>query len=110
MVPSPRPRASYSLTGVTPASTVLVYRNGDPFYLGRRFLIHDRYVRTFEALIAQLNEGVEVPFGVRTLYTPQEGHRVRNLSDLKQGGKYVAAGRESVPSSDDSFKAGGANT
>nr|XP_042704675.1 doublecortin domain-containing protein 2C isoform X5 [Chrysemys picta bellii] len=94
MVPSPRPRASYSLTGVTPASTVLVYRNGDPFYLGRKFVIHDRYVRTFEALIAQLNEGVEVPFGVRTLYTPQEGHRVRNLSDLKQGGKYVAAGRE----------------
>uniref|UniRef100_A0A674I282 Doublecortin domain containing 2C n=1 Tax=Terrapene triunguis TaxID=2587831 RepID=A0A674I282_9SAUR len=94
MVPSPRPRASYSLTGVTPASTVLVYRNGDPFYLGRKFVIHDRYVRTFEALIAQLNEGVEVPFGVRTLYTPQDGHRVRNLSDLKQGGKYVAAGRE----------------
>ncbi|XP_039386906.1 doublecortin domain-containing protein 2C isoform X2 [Mauremys reevesii] len=94
MVPSPRPRDSYSLTGVTPASTVLVYRNGDPFYLGRKFVIHHRHVRTFEALLAQLNEGVEVPFGVRTLYTPQEGHRIRNLSDLKQGGKYVAAGRE----------------
>uniref|UniRef100_A0A8C0JB19 Doublecortin domain containing 2C n=1 Tax=Chelonoidis abingdonii TaxID=106734 RepID=A0A8C0JB19_CHEAB len=74
--------------------TVLVYRNGDPFYSGRKFVIHHRHVRTFEALIAQLNEGVEVPFGVRTLYTPQEGHRIRNLSDLKQGGKYVAAGRE----------------
>ncbi|XP_050806838.1 doublecortin domain-containing protein 2C isoform X3 [Gopherus flavomarginatus] len=94
MVPSPRPRASYSLTGVTPASTVLVYRNGDPFYSGRKFVIHHRHVRTFEALIAQLNEGVEVPFGVRTLYTPQEGHRIRNLSEIKQGGKYVAAGRE----------------
>ncbi|XP_043398224.1 doublecortin domain-containing protein 2C isoform X2 [Chelonia mydas] len=94
MVPSPRPRASYSLTGVSPASTVLVYRNGDPFFSGRKFVINHRYVKTFEALITLLNEGVEVPFGVRTLYTPQEGHRLRNLSDLKQGGKYVAAGRE----------------
>uniref|UniRef100_A0A8C8SED1 Doublecortin domain containing 2C n=1 Tax=Pelusios castaneus TaxID=367368 RepID=A0A8C8SED1_9SAUR len=94
MVASPRPRDSYSLTGVTPACTVLVYRNGDPFYLGRKFVIHQRYVRTFEVLIARLNEGVEVPFGVRSLYTPQEGHPVRNLADLKQGGKYVAAGRE----------------
>nr|XP_025043795.1 doublecortin domain-containing protein 2C [Pelodiscus sinensis] len=92
--PQPQPQARYSLSGVSPACKVLVYRNGDPFYLGRKFVIHHRHVRTFEALIAQLNDGVEVPFGVRKLYTPQEGHQVQNLSDIKQGGKYVAAGRE----------------
>ncbi|XP_074845244.1 doublecortin domain-containing protein 2C [Carettochelys insculpta] len=96
MAPSPEPqvRARYSLRGLSPACTVLVYRNGDPFSAGRKFVVHHRHVRTFEALIELLNQGLEVPFGVRTLYTPQEGHQVCSLADLQQGGCYVAAGRE----------------
>ncbi|XP_015280843.1 PREDICTED: doublecortin domain-containing protein 2C [Gekko japonicus] len=94
MVAAPRSRAVYSLTDVTPARTIWVYRNGDPFFLGRRFVINHRYIPTFEAFMIQLNEGVATLFGVRNVYTPREGHSVKDLTDLHSGGKYVAAGRE----------------
>lgn len=84
----------YSLTDSTPARTIWVYRNGDPFYLGRKFIINSRYVPTFEAFMIQLNEGVPTPFGVRKLYTPSQGHIITDLPDLQQGGRYVVAGRE----------------
>ncbi|XP_077782482.1 doublecortin domain-containing protein 2C [Podarcis muralis] len=94
MVGATRPRAVYSLTDVTPARTIWVYRNGDPFYLGRKFVINHRYVPNFEALMIQLNEGVATPFGVRNIYTPRQGHSVMDLTDIEQGGRYVVAGRE----------------
>ncbi|XP_025020198.1 doublecortin domain-containing protein 2C [Python bivittatus] len=94
MVGATRPHALYSLTDSTPARTIWVYRNGDPFYLGRKFIINHRYVPTFEAFMIQLNEGVPTPFGVRNLYTPRQGHVITDLPDLQQGGRYVVAGRE----------------
>ncbi|KAH0621997.1 hypothetical protein JD844_023862 [Phrynosoma platyrhinos] len=95
MVGATRPsRLAYSLTDVTPARTIWVYRNGDPYYLGRKFVINHRYVPNFEAFMIQLNEGVPTPFGVRNIYTPRQGHSVTDLPDLQQGGRYVVAGRE----------------
>ncbi|XP_015678776.1 doublecortin domain-containing protein 2C [Protobothrops mucrosquamatus] len=94
MVGTAQPRPMYSLTDSTPARTIWVYRNGDPFYLGRKFIINSRYVPTFEAFMIQLNEGVPTPFGVRKLYTPSQGHIITDLPDLQQGGRYVVAGRE----------------
>ncbi|XP_038968642.1 doublecortin domain-containing protein 2C isoform X4 [Rattus norvegicus] len=87
-------RGPYALVDTTPAKTILVYRNGDQFYVGRKFVFSRRRVANFEALLEQLTEQVEVPFGVRRLYTPTYGHRVLELESLQTGGKYVAAGRE----------------
>ncbi|XP_021517598.1 doublecortin domain-containing protein 2C [Meriones unguiculatus] len=87
-------RRPYPLVDTTPAKTILVYRNGDQFYVGRKFVFSRRRVANFEALLVQLTEQVEVPFGVRRLYTPTQGHQVLGLDALQAGGKYVAAGRE----------------
>ncbi|XP_055982380.1 doublecortin domain-containing protein 2C [Sorex fumeus] len=87
-------RKSYSLVDTTPAKTILVYRNGDQFYVGKKFVLSRRRVATFEVLLEQLTQQVEVPFGVRRLYTPTRGRRVLELEALQSGGKYVAAGRE----------------
>ncbi|KAJ6665892.1 hypothetical protein lerEdw1_001364 [Lerista edwardsae] len=94
MVAAPPLRAVYSLTDTTPARTIWVYRNGDAYYVGRKFVVNHRYVPNFEAFMIQLNEGVETPFGVRNVYTPRQGHSVLDLADLQQGGRYVVAGRE----------------
>lgn len=94
MVGTAQSRAVYGLTDSTPARIIWVYRNGDPFYLGRKFIINPRYVPTFEAFMIQLNEGVPTPFGVRKLYTPSQGHMITDLPELQQGGRYVVAGRE----------------
>ncbi|KAM8967589.1 doublecortin domain-containing protein 2 [Pelodytes ibericus] len=75
--------------------TVHVYRNGDPFYRGRRMLIHEKRVGTFEVFLKDVTGGVQAPFGaVRSLYTPRHGHRVTSLEDLHPGECYVAGGRE----------------
>ncbi|XP_035303126.1 doublecortin domain-containing protein 2C [Cricetulus griseus] len=87
-------RGPYTLVDTTPAKTILVYRNGDQFYVGRKFVFSRRRVANFEALLEQLTEQVDVPFGVRRLYTPTRGHPVLGLDALQAGGKYVAAGRE----------------
>ncbi|XP_059104190.1 doublecortin domain-containing protein 2C isoform X4 [Peromyscus eremicus] len=87
-------RGPYALVDTTPAKTILVYRNGDQFYVGRKFVFSRRRVANFEALLEQLTEQVDVPFGVRRLYTPTHGHQVLELDALQAGGKYVAAGRE----------------
>ncbi|XP_074144170.1 doublecortin domain-containing protein 2C isoform X4 [Sminthopsis crassicaudata] len=88
------PYRSHSLLDVTPARTILVYRNGDQFYVGKKFVINRRRVSSLESLMTQLNEKVAVPFGVRRLYTPYNGHLVQELEELQQGGRFVAAGRE----------------
>ncbi|XP_074065699.1 doublecortin domain-containing protein 2C isoform X2 [Macrotis lagotis] len=85
---------SHSLLGITPSRTIFVYRNGDKFYVGKKFVINRRWVPSFEALMIQLNEKVAVPFGVRRLYTSCHGHLVQELEELQEGGRYVAAGKE----------------
>nr|XP_033790395.1 doublecortin domain-containing protein 2 isoform X2 [Geotrypetes seraphini] len=75
--------------------SVLVYRNGDPFYRGRRMLIHERKVGNFDVFLQEVTGGVHAPFGaVRNLYTPRAGHRVTSLDDLQSGEVYVAGGGE----------------
>ncbi|XP_028844067.1 doublecortin domain-containing protein 2C [Denticeps clupeoides] len=77
-----------------PPKTVVVYRNGDVFYPGRKFVINQR-TATFESFLGNVTSVIEAPFGaVRNLYTSREGHRILDLDQLEHGESYVAAGRE----------------
>uniref|UniRef100_A0A8C3JG64 Doublecortin domain-containing protein 2 n=1 Tax=Calidris pygmaea TaxID=425635 RepID=A0A8C3JG64_9CHAR len=75
--------------------SVVVYRNGDPFFPGRRIVINEKKVSNFEVFLKEVTGGVKAPFGaVRNIYTPRGGHRVRQLEELQSGEQYVAGGRE----------------
>lgn len=80
---------------VPSTKTIIVYRNGDAFFPGRKIVVNPRQLLTFDNFLSSLTRGVEAPFGaVRKLYTPTWGHRVQHLEELKHRSLYVAAGNE----------------
>ncbi|XP_016830970.1 doublecortin domain-containing protein 2 [Cricetulus griseus] len=89
----PSPRSSHLSQPVV--KSVLVYRNGDPFFAGRRVVIHEKKVSSFDVFLKEVTGGVKAPFGaVRNIYTPRTGHRIRKLDQIESGGNYVAGGQE----------------
>ncbi|XP_035388427.1 doublecortin domain-containing protein 2C isoform X2 [Electrophorus electricus] len=84
-----------SLGQIPGAKTIIMYRNGDAFYPGRKFVVNQRQTSTFDSFLSLVTRGIQAPLGaVRKIYTPREGHRVLDLGELIHGEGYVAAGTE----------------
>lgn len=77
------------------AKSIRFYRNGDNFFPGRKFVINPRQIKDMDTLYNYATDVIKPSFGaVRNIYTPENGTRISNLSELSQSHSYVVGGFE----------------
>ncbi|XP_040282048.1 serine/threonine-protein kinase DCLK1 isoform X1 [Bufo bufo] len=93
-----RTRTLQTLSSEKKAKKVRFYRNGDRYFKGIVYAISpDRY-RSFEALLADLtrtlSDNVNLPQGVRTIYTVDGIRKIISMDQLTEGESYVCGSIE----------------
>ena len=73
--------------------TIKLLRNGDEFYRGHKMVINSRKYRYLDVFLDDISDHLQANFGaVRSIHTPINGHRIKNLEQIENGKTYVAAG------------------
>lgn len=85
-----RTRTLKTLTAEKRAKKVRFYRNGDRYFNGIVYAISTDRFRTFDALLADLtrslSDNVNLPQGVRTIYTLDGSKKITTIEQLVEGG------------------------
>ena len=74
--------------------TVTFMKNGDRFFEGIKVNVSSRNFRHWEVLLSELSRSIDLPAGVRYIYTPETGHRVTSLDQFQNQKVYVCASTE----------------
>lgn len=106
LIPSPahsahcsfyRTRTLQALSSEKKAKKARFYRNGDRYFKGLLFAISSDRFRSFDALLIELtrslSDNVNLPQGVRTIYTLDGSRKVTSLDELLEGRRSGAARR-----------------
>lgn len=84
-----RTRTLKTLSAEKRAKKVRFYRNGDRYFNGIVYAISTDRFRTFDALLADLtrslSDNVNLPQGVRTIYTLDGSKKIANIEQLVEG-------------------------
>ncbi|XP_068123172.1 serine/threonine-protein kinase DCLK1 isoform X1 [Hyperolius riggenbachi] len=93
-----RTRTLQALSSEKKAKKVRFYRNGDRYFKGIVYAISPDRFRSFEALLADLtrtlSDNVNLPQGVRTIYTADGLRKIISLDQLVEGESYVCGSIE----------------
>ncbi|XP_015197446.1 serine/threonine-protein kinase DCLK1a isoform X3 [Lepisosteus oculatus] len=93
-----RTRTLQALSSEKRAKKVRFYRNGDRYFKGIVYAISPDRFRSFEALLADLtrtlSDNVNLPQGVRTIYTIDGTRKITSLDQLVEGESYVCGSIE----------------
>ncbi len=69
-------------------------RNGDKFFEGVKVNVSKRIVKSWDVLLSDLSTKINLPAGVRNVYTPENGHKLTRLSQLEHHRTYVCGSTE----------------
>ena len=81
-------------SGLYDPKVVTFVKNGDKYFEGVKINVSQRNFRSLDVLLSELSRCIELPAGVRNIYTPEGGHRVTNLSQFEHKKTYVCASTE----------------
>lgn len=77
---------------------VHVYCNGDRFFRGKLVHLNLNRYRNFNDLLndltGKLPNTMHLTYGVRQIFTPVTGRKIRDISQMQDGQEYVCAGFE----------------
>nr|XP_039257172.1 lipoxygenase homology domain-containing protein 1-like [Styela clava] len=93
---TPTSRLSIKDSSQIMAKNVLFYRSGDTNFQSFKVAVTKRNFRTFDSLLENLSEKVSLPFGVRTISTPNGTHGISRLDELEDGKAYICSDRKTV--------------
>ncbi|KAL2096590.1 hypothetical protein ACEWY4_008738 [Coilia grayii] len=93
-----RTRTLQALSSEKKAKKVRFYRNGDRYFKGIVYAISQDRFRSFEALLADLtrslSDNVNLPQGVRTIYSIDGSMKITSMDQLEEGESYVCGSIE----------------
>ena len=73
---------------------VTFMKNGDRFFEGVKVNVSSRNFRHWDVLLSELSRSIDLPAGVRHIYTPDNGHRVTTLGQFQHQRAYVCGSTE----------------
>lgn len=84
-----RTRTLQALTSEKKAKKVRFYRNGDRYFKGIVYAVANDRFRTFDSLLADLtrslSDHINLPQGVRFIFTIDGVHKITSLDELEEG-------------------------
>eukprot|EP00066_Takifugu_rubripes_P020609 XP_011609875.1 PREDICTED: neuronal migration protein doublecortin isoform X2 [Takifugu rubripes] len=90
-----RTRTLQALTSEKKAKKVRFYRNGDRYFKGIVYAVANDRFRTFDSLLADLtrslSDHINLPQGVRFIFTIDGMNKITSLDELEEGESYVCA-------------------
>ncbi|XP_037604799.1 neuronal migration protein doublecortin-like [Sebastes umbrosus] len=90
-----RTRTLQALTNEKKAKKVRFYRNGDRYFKGIVYAVANDRFRTFDSLLADLtrslSDHINLPQGVRFIFTIDGMRKIGSMDELEEGESYVCA-------------------
>lgn len=73
---------------------VMFYKNGDRYFGGKLITVPTTKHYSIRDLMNELSKSVDLPYGVRRVYTPVSGREIMSIDELVDGSSYVCASFE----------------
>jgi len=88
------PRLTHDISPRPIPRKITLFRNGDRYFTGKQIAVTPQNYINLRHLLQELSSTIDLPYGVRRLFTPHHGAEITDINVLKDGASYVCASFE----------------
>ncbi|CAF3332873.1 unnamed protein product [Rotaria sp. Silwood1] len=88
------PKFKNDISPRTTPRKITLFRNGDRYFAGKQYAIRPQNYSNLGQLLQELSTAIDLPYGVRRLFTPNKGSEITDVNIIKDGASYVCASFE----------------